>query len=98
MRIPNWLKAGAYSALWAFIGVFGLGITGWLLDVLNWANSKGEVEFPDVSTVGYLLVAAVVGAVIGLVATVVRFAQSRTGTGEVPQYATEPKRRPYRGD
>lgn len=84
----NSLKAGLWTALWTFIGTFGLlTLTPWVADVAAWATAQGTTEFPDVSVLGYGVVAALTSAVSGLVALVVRFAQAHTSIpGGPPQY------------
>lgn len=71
------LRAALWTALFAFLGLFGLGLVGWLTDLLAWASSEGQSAFPPLSTLGYLLVAAVVSAAIGLVNGIVRWAQAQ---------------------
>lgn len=81
------IKAGAYTALWSFIALFGLSLIGWLNDVVGWATSDGAtVAFPDPSVLVKAAAAAVAAAASGLVGTIVRLAQVASGRGDVPQY------------
>lgn len=75
--MTNALRAAAWTALFSFIGLFGLSLLGWLQDVAAWASSSGREPLPGLSTLGYGLVAAAVSAVIGLVNFAVRYAQAR---------------------
>ena len=87
----NALKAGAFTALWTFVALFGLSAVGWLNDLLQWASADGAtVVFPDPAVLVKAAVAAVAAAASGLVGTIVRLAQSATGHGDVPQYNNEP--------
>ncbi len=77
------VKAGLYTALWAFIALFGLSLVGWLNDVVGWAGSDGaNVSFPNPSVLMKAAAAAAAAAASGLVGTVVRLAQVATGKGE----------------
>lgn len=87
----NAIKAGAFTALWTFLALFGLSFVGWLNDVIEWASADGAtVVFPDPSVLVKAGVAAVAAAASGLVGLVVRLAQVATGTGDVPKYANKP--------
>lgn len=80
------LRPALMTALWAFIGTFGLTLTGWLADVAKWASDSGATPFPGLSVLGYGAVAAAAAAASGVVAFIVRAAQSYTGTGKPPTY------------
>lgn len=83
----NAIKAGLFTALWTFIGMFGLAFLGWLNDVQQWATSDGAVTvFPDTSVLVKAAIAAVAAAAGGVVGTVVRLVQVATGKGDVPKY------------
>ena len=77
MTTKDTMKAGAYTALWAFIALFGLSLAGWLSDLYQWASSSGREPLPGLSVLGYALVAAIASSVAGLVTFIVRFAQSK---------------------
>lgn len=81
-------KAALWTALFAFVTLFGLALVGWLQDVWQWASDdSGAVLFPDPAVLLKALVAAVVSALIGLVNFVVRFAQAHgVVKGEGPTY------------
>lgn len=80
------LRPALMTALWTFIALFGLTFTGWLGDVAEWASSSGTQEFPALSILGYGVVSAAAAAASGVVAFVVRAAQTYTGTGKPPTY------------
>lgn len=80
------VKAALYTALWTFIGVFGISLLGWLGDVATWASSDLET-FPSVTPLGKAAVAALAAAAAGFVGWVVRWSQSHGWLpGEPPQY------------
>lgn len=80
-------KAGAYTALWTFVALFGLSLVGWLNEVVGWAGNEGaNIVFPDPSVLMKAAASAAAAAASGLVGTVVRLAQVATGKGDVPQY------------
>jgi hypothetical protein len=80
------IKAGCWTALFTFVGLFGLSLVGWLQDVTTWASSSGAEQFPDFTTLGYAAVSAATAAVVGLLNAVVRLAQVATGKGTGPTY------------
>ena len=83
----NAIKAGAYTALWTFIALFGLSLVGWLNDVVAAASSDtAGIVFGDPAVLVKAAVSAAAAAASGLVGTIVRLAQSATGRGAVPQY------------
>jgi hypothetical protein len=87
----NAIKAGAYTALWTFLALFGLSLAGWLNDVQQWATSDGAATvFPDPSVLVKAAAAAVTAAAGGLVGLVVRLAQAASGSASVPQYNNTP--------
>lgn len=87
------IKSAAYTALWSFVGPFGLALVGWLNEVGQWANDRGRTPFPDVSTLGYAAVAAAVAASAFVVALAVRLAQANGWLpGQPPTYAAGPAR------
>lgn len=82
----NSLKAALWTVLFTFIAVFGVGLLGWIVDVAEWASSESG-EFPSVTPLGKLAVAALAAGASGLVNFVVRFAQSKGALpGEGPKY------------
>lgn len=88
MTTRNALQAGAFTALWTFLAVFGLSLTGWLTDVANWAaDSSGAVVFPDPRVLVKALVSGVVAAASGFVGLVVRLSQAKGVIGgSAPSY------------
>jgi hypothetical protein len=74
--IVNAIKAGAWTALFAFIVLFFVALVGFLTEVASWASSSGVDPLPDISTLGYAFVAAVASALIGLVNAIVRALQA----------------------
>lgn len=75
--MSNPLKSALWSALWTFVGLFGVTVAGFLAEIAEWAGANGAQPFPDVSVLGYAVISAVVAAVSGLVAFVVRTAQQK---------------------
>lgn len=83
----NALKSAAWSALFFFVGTFGLALLGWLNDVGRWASDHGRTPFPDISVLGYATVAAAVSAAGFVVNLAVRLAQAKGALpGEPPDY------------
>lgn len=87
----NAVKAGAYTALWTFIALFGLALVGWLNDVVQAASDDNATfVFGDPAVLVKAAVSAAAAAASGLVGTVVRLAQVAMGRGDIPQYANKP--------
>lgn len=88
-KIPNWLKAGLYAALWAFLGRFLPALLGFLQDVEKWATDDGAyTAFPDPSVLVKAGVSAISAAMVFVIAAGVRLVQSKTAApGEVPKYS-----------
>lgn len=84
------LKAAGWTALFSFLAVFGVGLLGWIADVAAWAGTDGA-EFPSVTVLGKMVVAALAAAASGFVNWVVRYAQSRNVLpGNGPSYTGHP--------
>lgn len=89
--MTNTVKSALYTFLWTFIGLFGVTLLGWFQVVGEWASKHGHEPFPDVSVLGYGLVSAAGAAAAGLVAFIVRFAQTKNVLpGEPPAFPTTP--------
>lgn len=88
MTTRDAIKAGVATALITAGVLFGASLTGWLQDVLSWAQAGPDevVVFPDPGVLAKAAVAAVVGAAIGLVNTLVRLGQRALGLGSGPVY------------
>lgn len=83
------IKAGLWTALFTFVGLFGLSLVGWLQDVASWASSSGAEPLPGLTSLGYAAVSAATAAVVGLINAVVRLAQVATGKGDAgPTYGS----------
>lgn len=81
------IKAGAYTALWTFIALFGLSLIGYLNDVVEAASGdEATIIYGDPAVLVKAAVSAAAAAASGLVGTVVRLAQVATGKGDVPSY------------
>ena len=81
------LKAAVSTSLWAFIGIFGMSLLGWLSEVASWASASGADPFPKTSVLGYALVSAAAAAAAFAVAGAVRYAQTRGWIpGKPPHY------------
>jgi hypothetical protein len=86
------VKAALYTALWTFIGLFAVSLLGLVQQVAQWASSSGHTPLPGLSVVGYAVVSAFTAAASGLVAFVVRYAQTKglTAPGVQPVTYTPP--------
>lgn len=85
----NALKSALYTALWTFVGSVAVLSIGWLQSVAKWASSSGHAPLPGLSTIGYAVIAAGISAAGGIVAFVVRFAQSKGWLpGKPPSFPT----------
>jgi hypothetical protein len=86
------VKAGAFTALWAFIALFGATLLGWTADVIDWAQDWGTTgvpaDFPNMSVLAAGAISALGSAAAGLVGTIVRLAQAKTSVvpGQPPVY------------
>ena len=67
--------------VYAFLGTFFPSLLGWLGEVLSWTSQEGAV-FPAVAPLGKAIVAALVGAVSGLLA----FAYNKLPNTKSAQY------------
>lgn len=83
------LRAAAMTALWTFVGLFSMSLTGWLQDVVAWATGDGGlVAFPDPAVLVKAAVAAVGAAFAGIGNALFRLAQaSGFLPGQPPVYA-----------
>lgn len=81
------IKAGAWTALWTFVALFGATAAGWSQQVVDWANTGLTGDFPSLSILASGAVSAFFAALSGLVGTIVRLAQAKTGLpGQPPTY------------
>jgi len=85
-KTRNAARAGAATAGFVFVTVFGASLLGWSTEVASWASSSGAEPFPGTSVLGYGAVSAVVAAASGAVNAVVRWAQASLGRGNPPSY------------
>lgn len=86
------IKAGAYTALWTFVALFGATATGWAGDVVTWAQEWADTgaagDFPSLSVLAAGATSAAFSALSGLVGTAVRLAQAKTSLpGHPPTYS-----------
>jgi hypothetical protein len=65
--LSNKTKAAWHSAWISALGVFLLGITGWLAQVAAWATDSSKNALPDFSVLAKLVVALTVGVVSGAI-------------------------------
>ena len=77
MKLTDSIKSACSTALWTFVGSVAILSTGWLADLAKWASSSGHAPLPGLSVIGYAVLSALFAAAGGLVAFVVRFAQSK---------------------
>lgn len=83
----NAVKLALSTALWSFIGSVCVLSAGWLGDLAKWASSSGHSPLPGLSVIGYAVMSALIASSGGIVAFVVRFAQSRNVLpGEPPAF------------
>lgn len=87
----------ARTALWSFIGLFGMSLVGFLQQVIEWANAGGEVAFPSVSVLGFAAISAAVSAIIGLVSFVANAAEDARGSDGLLHAKARPVGRPAAG-
>jgi hypothetical protein len=81
------IKAGAFTALWTFIALFGATTIGWSQEVIDWADQGSTGAFPSLSVLASGAVSAFFAALSGLVGTIVRLAQAKTALpGDPPVY------------
>lgn len=69
-KLPDAWKAAINTAWQSAVGAFLLSLLGFLHDVQEWAG--GAAEFPSVTPLGKAVMAALVGAVAGLITVVHR--------------------------
>lgn len=83
------IRAAAMTALWTFVALFSMSLTGWLQDVVAWATDDGGlVAFPDPAVLVKAAVAAVAAAFAGLANALYRLGQaSGLLPGQPPVYA-----------
>src|SRR5437899_269301 len=77
MKLTDPLKSALSTALWSFIGAVAVLSAGWLSDLAKWASSSGHSPLPGLSVIGYAVVSALIASAGGVVAFIVRFAQSK---------------------
>jgi hypothetical protein len=82
----NAIRAGATTAGFSFVVLFGATVIGWSQDVTQWASDSGASPFPGLSVLGYGAVSAAASAAIGAINGFVRWAQGRLGMGTPPNY------------
>ena len=86
------ILAGAYTAAWTFVFLFGATVTTAAQEIIQWAQEWGSngtpSEFPQMSVLASGAVSAVLSAGAGFVGTIVRLAQSkiRAIPGDPPRY------------
>lgn len=93
----NAFKSALWTLLWSVVATSGLAILGWLGDVQEWAadianGGEQTINFPEWSTLGGIMLGAVVGLVMGVVVFFVRWGQNRNVLpGESPAFDTTAK-------
>lgn len=85
------------TALWSFIGLFGLSVIGFLQQIVEWANAGGAAAFPSVSVLGFAAISAAVSAVIGLVSFVANAAEDARGSDGILHAKARPLAQPKAG-
>jgi hypothetical protein len=77
----NSLKRVARTFVIAFLGIFLPGALGFLHGLTEWASSQGQTPFPDMHSLAYVAVAAIVAGCIALVNLIVVWFEDATGKG-----------------
>jgi hypothetical protein len=77
----NSLKRVARTFVIAFLGIFLPGALGFLHGLTDWASSQGQTPFPDMHSLAYAVVAAIVAGCIALVNLIVVWFEDATGKG-----------------
>lgn len=91
MKLTDPIKSALATALWSFLGSFGLLAAGWVQQVAKWSSTSGHSPLPGLSVIGYALIGAIVSALSGLIAFGVRFAQSKNVLpGNAPAFTPGP--------
>lgn len=84
--------AGWVTAVFTFLVAVLALATEALQELFVWASTSGREPLPDVSTIGYAVVAAIFALAVGVVNAVFRVIQNRMKVGRVPEYVdTESK-------
>jgi hypothetical protein len=84
------LKRVARTFIIAFLGIFLPGALGFLHGLTEWANSQGQTPFPNMHSLAFVLVAAIVAGVIALLNFVVVWLEDATGHGLLRNVDPEP--------
>lgn len=84
--MSNELKAALWTALFTFLSLAIVALTGFLDAVVEFINGNDDTLSDDLSNLGKLLTSAVVAAVTGFVNWLVRFGQGKLGIGTTPTY------------
>jgi len=61
------------------LALFIPGVLGWLNELTKWANSQGEVPFPDARGLAFLGVSATVAGVVAVVNLLWNAVEDKTG-------------------
>lgn len=86
------IRRAIRTALVAALVLWLPGLLGWLNAVTSWARSEGATPFPDAHGLAYAAVAAIVGAVIGLVQWLINVIEDGIGKGFLRTVPPRPKR------
>lgn len=73
------LKRVARTFVIAFLGIFLPGALGFLHGLTDWAGSQGQTPFPDMHSLAFVLLAAIVAGLIALVNLIVVWLEDATG-------------------
>lgn len=90
----NSLKRVARTFVIAFLGIFLPGALGFLHGLTDWAGSQGQTPFPDMHSLAFVAVAAIVAGLIALLNLIVVWLEDATGKGLLrnvaPAQSTQP--------
>jgi hypothetical protein len=67
-RLSDPVRRALRTGIQVFVGVFLVGLLGWIQNVAAWASSTDDSAFPSVSPLGKLAVAALSAAATAMVA------------------------------
>jgi hypothetical protein len=88
--MTNVVKSAVYTFLQAWVATFLLALSGFLVDVLEWAGELGDggaaVAFPDPSVLLKLVATGVVSLLIAVVTALHTFVRDKGFLGEPPGY------------
>ena len=83
-KLPDSVRSGLNTAIFSFLGIFLPSLLGWLGRLSEAVD--GGTPLPSVSPLGKAAFSAALAVIIGLINTVFRAVQAKTGKGNPPTY------------